>query len=128
MSVIVLSVCCSAFIIQIKVPDELTGKWKLRGSYGKLIGTIEIKSSGAYNYSVSPNYKESGTLILNTRKVPKEIDLVVRTTKGASTITRGIYRINNNNIELCLAKMNEVRPVNFNNDQSRRSVTWIGTR
>jgi len=125
---IVLIICCSAFLNQSRIPQELLGKWNLRGSNSKLIGTIEIAGDGKYSFVVAPNYKESGVLALNTEREPGEIDLVVRNSAGANSITQGIYRIRNNKLELCLGKMNEARPAVFNDDPAHRSIFWLGTK
>jgi len=124
---IVLAMCCSAFLHLSQVPQELLGKWNLRGSHSKLIGTIEIRDDGKYFFVVAPNYKESGFLALNTGKEPAEIDLI-RTGKGTKAVTKGIYRIRNNRLELCLGKMNEARPAGFNNDPTQRLTLWLGTK
>lgn len=126
-SIPLMVLCCSAFLNQPRIPEELLGKWNLRGSNSKLIGTIEIRSDNKYFFVVAPNYKESGIIALNTKKEPAEIDLI-RQGEGANAITKGIYRIRNNRLELFLGKMNEGRPAGFDNDPTYRSTLWVGTK
>lgn len=124
---IVLITYCSAFIHRPQISQELFGKWNLRGSNSKLIGTIEIRNDGKYFFVVAPNYKESGNFILRAEREPAEIDLI-KTDGGVNAVTKGIYKISNNGLELCLGKLNEARPATFNNDPNPRSTLWLGTK
>jgi hypothetical protein len=108
-----------------QVPGELHGKWNLHASANKLIGSIEIKPDGKYFYTALPNYRESGVLAVRAGRNGKEIDLVVKT-KAQSDFTRGIYRVVNNQLQLCLGKRNGDRPVRFETNPKMNVILWIG--
>jgi uncharacterized protein (TIGR03067 family) len=115
-----------AFAWQSSVPAALQGKWKLSAD-NKLIGSIDIKADGKYSYTVLPNYREAGTVTFGAGGQAKDINLVAIGGKGSS-VTKGIYTINGNTLTLCLANVNEPRPVNFNGSNSARSIVWTGTK
>jgi uncharacterized protein (TIGR03067 family) len=122
--ILVIPVISMAFFFQ---STELQGKWKLWVANSKLIGYIEIKD-GKYNYTVSPNYKETGNLKLNDRTQPTEINLIVSRSKGKADTTRGIYKIVNKQLSLCLGKMNGPRPKKFENNSSANFIFWTGSK
>ena len=124
-SIFLLETLVAGSIYQQKqVPKELQGKWSLRASANKLIGSIDIKSDGKYYYTALPNYKESGVLAVTSKK---EIDLIVKNKTGTST-TRGVYRILNNQLQLCLGKKNGDRPVRFETNPKTNVILWVGTK
>jgi len=123
-SFFLLEIIIATSLFQQQVPKELQGKWNLRASANKLIGNIEIKSDGKYYYTALPNYKESGVLTVNSKM---EIDLVVKT-KAGSSITRGIYKIVNSQLQLCLGKKNGDRPVKFETNPKTNVILWLGTK
>jgi hypothetical protein len=122
-----LLISCAAFSTYPQVPGNLPGKWNLRADHSKLIGTIKITSDGQYVFVVAPNYRESGVLNLRTAGDHVEIDLIKRS-NSANTITRGIYRIGNNTMELCLGGVNEVRPARFGTDHGQQATLWFGRK
>lgn len=110
---------------QPSIPAALQGKWKLSAG-NKLIGSIEFRSDGKYSYTVIPNYREAGSIVLGAGAQAKEIDLVAGGGKGAS-ITRGLYTVNGNTLTLCLANANDPRPAGFSSNNAR-AIVWTGTK
>jgi uncharacterized protein (TIGR03067 family) len=110
------------------IPAALQGKWNIRVTRSKLIGSIDIKPDGKYNYYVTPGYRESGKITLNQRANPAEINLIVNRSRGVEDITKGIYRIVNGQLNLCIGKKNGTRPRSFESNQQANIILWIGSK
>ena len=117
------------FFYQSRIPSELVGKWRLRGvSNSKLVGSLEIRADGKYTYNVIPNYREVGQLKVSQQRGQNQLDLTVVNTKAKTTeITRGIFVIRSQQLQLHLGKKNESRPSTFTPD-TRIGILWLGSR
>jgi uncharacterized protein (TIGR03067 family) len=109
-----------------KPPVDLQGKWKLRGS-NRLLGALEIRANGTYSYAVLPNYRETGKFVLDLKN-QTWIDLSITTGPNKGKTTKGIFRIENSKLRLCLGKLGGQRPEGFNNDPKLGVILWDGTK
>jgi uncharacterized protein (TIGR03067 family) len=107
-------------------PVDLQGKWKLRGS-NRLLGALEIKANGTYSYAVLPNYRETGKLVLDLRN-QTWIDLSIATGPNKGKTTKGIFRIENGKLRLCIGKLGGQRPEGFKNDPKLGVILWEGSK
>lgn len=107
-------------------PVDLQGKWKLRGS-NRLLGALEIKANGTYSYAVLPNYRETGTLVLDLKN-QTWIDLSIATGPNKGKTTKGIFRIENAKLRLCIGKLGGQRPEGFKNDPKLGVILWEGSK
>lgn len=110
------------------IPAALQGKWNIRVTRSKLIGSIDIKPDGKYNYYVTPGYKETGRITVNPRANPAEINLIVSRGRGVEDVTRGIYKIVNGQLTLCIGKKNGPRPRSFEGNQQTNIILWVGSK
>ena len=117
------------FFYQSRIPAELVGKWRLRSvSNSKLVGSLEILADGKYTYNVVRNYREVGQLKVIQQRGQNQLDLTVVNTKAKTTeITRGIFVIRSQQLQLHLGKKNGLRPSNFTPD-TRIGILWSGSR
>ena len=123
-----LTLLAPVFLLQQQVPAELQGKWKLLVPNTKLVGSIDIKNDGKYSYLVSPNYREAGFLQLNPRTRPAQINMLLKNSRGHTDTTRGIYKIVQGKLNLCLGRINGLRPTEFRNDPKQSITLWNGSK
>lgn len=129
---LVVSTLLGVVSLQPQAPGELQGKWQLV-SYNahpnpKLGAVSELAFDGKRFERTFSNGRSTGVVVLENSKEPKEIDFRIEEGPGKGSVQRGLYKLSDDELTLCVAPPGADRPAGFDPEEGKRIHTEVWRR
>jgi len=117
-----------------KERQRLAGTWQLESIEvgGNKVENDDLKKisltfrDGVIELQIGPDVKDKGmTFLLDVTKTPKTIDMTPSEGQDKDQVKRGIYKLEEGTMTLCLALKGDTRPTEFSTQQGDNFVLAV---